>query len=47
MFKDSISFQLDLSHYKNDNRKKSSEELRRILKMVSSKCYEPVLCGVP
>ena len=47
MFKDSISFQLDLSHDKNENRKKSSEELRRILKMVSSKCYEPVLRGVP
>ena len=36
---DSISRKLDLSYDKNDNTRKSPEELRRILKMVSSKSY--------
>ena len=34
---DSISRKLDLSYDKNDNTRNSPEELRRILKMVSSK----------
>ena len=34
---DSISRKLDLSYDKNDNTRKSPEELRRILKIVSSK----------
>ena len=36
---DSISRKLDLSYDKNDNTRKSPEELRRILKKVSSKSY--------
>ena len=36
---DSISRKLDLSYDKNDNTRKSPEELRKILKMVSSKSY--------
>ena len=36
---DSIRRKLDLSYDKNDNTRKSPEELRRILKMVSSKSY--------
>ena len=36
---DGISRKLDLSYGKNDNTRKSPEELRRILKMVSSKSY--------
>ena len=36
---DSISRKLDLSYDKNDNTRKSPEELRRILKIVSSKSY--------
>ena len=36
---DSISRKLDLSYDKNNNTRKSPEELRRILKMVSSKSH--------
>ena len=36
---DSISRKLDLSYDKNDNTRKSPEELRRILKMLSSEFY--------
>ena len=36
---DSISRKLDLPYDKNDNTRKSPEELRRILKMVSSKSF--------
>ena len=36
---DSISRKLDVSYDKNHNTRKSPEELRRILKMVSSKSY--------
>ena len=35
----SISRKLDLPYDKNDNTRKSPEELRRILKMVSSKSF--------
>ena len=36
---DGISHKLDFSYDKNDNARKSPEELRKILKMVSSKSY--------
>ena len=36
---DSITRKLDLSYDKSDNTRKSPKELRRILKIVSSKCY--------
>ena len=36
---DSSSLKLNLSYVKNDNARKSPEELRRILRIVSSKCY--------
>ena len=36
---------LDLPHDKNDNTRKCLEELRRILKMVSIRCYVDISEG--
>ena len=42
---DNISRKLDLPYDKNGNTRKSPEELRRILQMVSNKCYEDTSKG--
>ena len=42
---DSISRKLDLSYDKNDNTRKSPEELRRILEMVPGTCYVDISKG--